>query len=110
MTNLLVGLHRLRRGEILSATRLIQVHAVDRILTLLERSDATSRRRQDVFAIERGAEAQHTGRDCPLADLVPGYRHNPEAASAALAWLERDAPELVDRKLAAAVRQLLDIQ
>ena len=37
LTNLYVGLSRLRRGEKLSAMRLIQYHAVDRILELSEK-------------------------------------------------------------------------
>ena len=63
MTNLFVGLHRELRGERLSAMRLIQVHAVDRILHVLEMSAEDGVTRQDRFAPERGVEFQHRSRE-----------------------------------------------
>ena len=102
LTDLYVGLHRDARGETLSASRLIQTHAVDRVLTIadLEAGDAG---RQDVFAVERGAERRF-GAGVPLAAMVPGYGRNREAALAILAWLEAHAD--VDATLAAAIREL----
>jgi hypothetical protein len=103
LTNLYVGLHRDARGETLSAARLIQTHAIDRVLTIAGlQADAAGR--QDVFAVERGAE-QRFGGDVPLAAMVPGYGHNREAALAILLWLEAHAE--VDPALAAAIRTLL---
>ena len=102
LTNLYVGLHRDARGETLSASRLIQTHAVDRVLTIAELR-AGGAGRQDTFAVERGAERRF-GAGVPLAAMAPGYGHNREAALAILAWLEAHAD--VDPALAAAIREL----
>ena len=105
LTNLFVGLHRDARGEVLSAFRLIQVHAVDRVLRILElTADAA---RQDLFAPERGVERRHAGLDLPLAAMVPGYGHSAAAARAVLGWLDAHCPEHVDPALRAAVEELL---
>lgn len=104
LTNLYVGLHRDARGEVLSATRLIQSHAVDRLISFLDLTTPGVAPRQDVFAIERGAELRFTPDVLPLAALVPGYGRNREAALAMLAWLEQRAE--VDQGLAAAIRAL----
>jgi len=103
LTNLYVGLHRDARGETLSAARLIQTHAVDRVLTIAD-LHAGGAGRQDVFAVERGAERRF-GAGVPLAAMVPGYGGNREAALAILAWLEAHAG--VDPALAAAIRDLV---
>jgi hypothetical protein len=102
LTNLYVGLHRDARGERLSAARLIQTHAVDRVLTIAG-LPAGGAGRQDPFAIERGVE-QRLGTDVPLAEMVPGYTRNGEAALAILAWIEAHAD--VDQTLAPAIREL----
>lgn len=106
VTNLFVGLHREARGERLAAMRLIQVHAVDRVLRILELTRGGSNR-QDLFAPERGAERQHRGEHLPLAQLAPGYEHNVRAARAVLDWLQEHCPEQLDPALLAAVEQLL---
>jgi hypothetical protein len=103
LTNLYVGLHRDARGETLSATRLIQTHAVDRVLTIAG-LNAGGTAQQDEFAVERGAERRF-GAGVPLAAMVPGYDRNREAALAILAWLEAHAG--VDPALAAAIRELV---
>lgn len=104
LTNLYVGLHRDARGERLSATRLIQLHAVDRIITMLGLTQSDAPPRQDLFVIERGAERRFGQDLLPLSAMVPGYDRNREAALAILAWLEQHAD--VDAGLAAAIRQL----
>ena len=103
LTNLYVGLHRDARGETLSAARLIQTHAVDRVLTIAG-LQAGGEDQQDVFAVERGAERRF-GDAVPLAAMVPGYARNREAARAILDWLEAHAD--VYPALAAAIRALL---
>jgi hypothetical protein len=103
LTNLYVGLHRDLRGERLSATRFIQVHAVDRLLTFLDLTAGTVAR-QDVFVVDRGAERRFGPDVMPLARFVPGYDRNRDAALAMLEWLEPRAE--VDRTLAAAIRLL----
>lgn len=102
LTNLFVGLHRDARGEILSATRLIQSHAVDRLVAFLELTTPNSPPRQDVFAIERGVERRFGSDVLPLAAFAPGYGRNRDAALAILEWLEARAH--VDDALAAAIR------
>jgi hypothetical protein len=106
LTNLYVGLHRNARGETLSANRLIQAHAVDRVLTIAG-LHAHRTGQQDVFAVERRAERQF-GDGVPLAAMVLGYYRNREAALAILAWLEAHAE--VDPALAAAIRELAEIE
>jgi hypothetical protein len=106
LTNLYVGLHRELRGERLSAMRLIQVHAVDRLHTFLELTQPAVGSRQDVFVVERGSERRFGPEVLPLATLVPGYAHNREAALAMLEWLE--ARTEVSDVLATAIRQLLE--
>jgi hypothetical protein len=104
LTNLYVGLHRDARGERLSAARLIQVHAVDRAITLLGLLGEAAGEQQDAFAVERGVERRFVAGRLPLAELMPGYERNHEAALAMLAWLEARAD--VDQRLASAVREL----
>lgn len=103
LTNLFVGLHRDARGEVLSATRLVQVHAVDRVLCLAELTRGGSR--QDPFSVERGVERQ--GTDVPLAAMAPGYGRNASAARAVLGWLQEHCPEHLDQALVSAVEDLL---
>jgi hypothetical protein len=102
VTNLYVGLHRDARGERLAATRLIQQHAVDRLLTYLELTTGTTR--QDAFVLERGAERRFGPDELPLAAMVPGYERNKHAALAILDWLEHRVD--VDPTLAAEIRRL----
>ncbi len=104
LTNLYVGLQREARGERLGAMRLIQSHAVDRLLTFLELTEHGAPPRQDPFVVERGAEKRFGAELLPLASFVPGYQRNREAATAMLVWLEARAD--VDPALAAAIRDL----
>ena len=101
LTNLYVGLHRELRGERLAAMRLIQVHAVDRLLTYIDLTGGATSEPQDPFAVERGAERRL---DAPFAELVPGYERNRDAALAMLDWLE--ARVEVNATLARKIREL----
>jgi hypothetical protein len=95
LTNLYVGLHRDARGEVLSAMRLIQVHAVDRLLAYADLVGSATP--QDVFAVERGAERRA---DLPLERMVQGYARNRESALSILDWLESQtdvSPLLAER-------------
>lgn len=105
LTNLYVGLHREARGERLAAMRLIQVHAVDRLINFLELSDTEGGKRQDLFTIERGTEKRFGPELLPLAKMVMGYTANREAAAAIFDWLE--ARVEVDPSLGEAIRRLL---
>jgi hypothetical protein len=88
ITNLYVGLHRHLRGEVLAATRLIQHHAVDRVITILELLGHATTTQQDPFAVERSVERRLAAPVLPLAELVPGYGRNAEAAAAMLGLLD----------------------
>jgi len=104
LTNLYVGLHRDHRGERLSGMRLIQVHAVDRLIGLLDVLGRAETPPQDPFAAERAVERRFDASILPLDRLVPGYDRNREAALAMLAVLEGLVP--VDARMASAIREL----
>jgi hypothetical protein len=81
---LLVGLQRWHRGEKLSAARLVQGHALDRLLELDALRHPGNGHGADPFNRERRLEAR-----CPslvevLPGLMPGYAHTPQAALAVL--------------------------
>lgn len=107
MTNLFVGLHRDARGETLSAMRLIQVHAVDRVLNVLDLTADDGSSRQDLFAPERGVEQRYRGRDLPLPEMAAGYAGNARAARAVLTWLQAHCAAHLDAALVDAVENLL---
>lgn len=90
LSNLVVGLSRLARGEVLAATRLIQGHAVDRLLQLVEALHPGGGAR-DPFVRERRFEQRHPPQVAALAAWLPGYRGNVDAARALLAALRAHA-------------------
>ncbi len=89
LTNLYVGMARVRRGEVLSGTRFIQQYAVDRVLELAPFIEAETDVTADRFANERRFEQRfpQTGQELPL--FCQGYARNRESALAILASLER---------------------
>ena len=128
VTNLFIGLHRDLRGERLAATRFVQGHAVDRLITVLDllgvgdgpapqvvsqvgslgqgdRVGAGPGQR-DPYAVERRVEQRRSARDLPLAELVPGYGagRNAAAALVVLDLLERHTR--VDPAIASRIRTL----
>jgi hypothetical protein len=103
LTNLYVGLHRDARGERLSGMRLIQVHAIDRLLTYLDLTGESVEGQRDAFAVERRAESR-LGPSFPFAQTMRGYEHNRESALAVLDWIESRAT--VSAVLAAKIREL----
>ena len=104
LTNLYVGLHRDLRGERLSGMRLIQVHALDHLISVLDLLDPAQVVRQDPFAIERAVERRLDASVLPLERLAPGYEHDSEAALAILEALEAVVP--VDARMAQAIRDI----
>jgi hypothetical protein len=105
LTNLYVGLGRDLRGETLAAMRLIQTHAVDRVLELLEHLTAAQPAPRDPFAIERRFEQRYPTFAAQAALWMQGYDRNRESARAILAFLEQHVP--VNAALAAAIRERL---
>jgi hypothetical protein len=89
LTNLYVGLGRVARGEMLSAMRLIQVHAVDRVLELLETIETPEAGQRDPFALERRFEQRYPGKVGLAAAWAQGYGRSRESALALLEFLEQ---------------------
>jgi len=107
LSNLFVGLQRWHRGERLSAARLVQVHAVDRLIeldALRSPADASSRQ-ADPFSRERRLEQRQPGLIPDLPSVMPGYDHSREAALALLDALERRGTVL-DPYMTAWIRNL----
>jgi hypothetical protein len=89
LTNLYVGVSRFHRGEKLSAMRLIQCHAVDRILELAERIEPSFSTYRDIFAPERRFERGHPSIAEALPSFMQGYESSVESARAIVIFLER---------------------
>ncbi|CAM2010638.1 hypothetical protein [Acanthopleuribacter pedis] len=87
LSNLLVGLSRECRGERLAAFKMIQVYALDHLLTLIEISGHAPAALRDPFNNDRRFEQRFP--DCPalLAQFAPGYVGNVAAAEAMLDYL-----------------------
>jgi hypothetical protein len=100
---LVVGLQRWHRGERLSAARLVQGHALDRLIELdaLRHAPAPG----DPFNRERRLEQRQPSLADELPALVPGYAATPAAAGAMLEALRRRGA-LLD---AAMVRRIDDL-
>jgi len=88
---LYVGLQRWHRGERLSAARMVQVHALDRLIELdaLRAQGPAIPGTTDPFTRERRLEQRSPGLAAELPDHMPGYGQTPRAALAILASLER---------------------
>ncbi len=108
LTNLYVGLCRLRRGEVLSASRFIQGYAVDRVLELVAQLEKESPVSRDRFANERRIEQRYPGFAAQLPDFIQGYERSIESAQAILAFLE--AHFEVNPSIAKAIRRLCESQ
>ncbi|MEO7236587.1 MAG: hypothetical protein ABIW80_14595 [Lapillicoccus sp.] len=106
VTNLYVGLHRDLRGERLTATRFVQGYVVDRWVAVLGLLGLGRGPQQDAFVVERGAERRFGPDILPLAELVPGYERNGEAAATLLRLLVTHTD--VDPAMLAALRDLAD--
>lgn len=86
LSNLLVGLQRWHRGERLSAARLVQIHAVDRLIELdaLRSPAVRESRPPDPFNRERRLEERRPELAAELSRVMPGYDRTPDAARAML--------------------------
>lgn len=99
---LFIGLQRWHRGERLSAARLIQSHAVDRLIELdALRAAIADDVSADPFNRERRLERLQPSLANELSMLVPGYARTPQAALAVLSALEHRCallnPAIVER-------------
>lgn len=104
---LYVGLQRWHRGERLSAARLVQGHALDRLIELdaLRAANDASAVSVDPFSRERRLEQRRPALAAELPRLLPGYAATPQAALAILAALER-LGAAVDPSMKSAVGEL----
>lgn len=101
LANLIVGLQRHARGETLAAMRMIQVHALDRVLEVLEvvqgaepvdaapASGGPAAR--DPFNVDRRVERRHPALAAALPGWAAGYDGTRTAALGLLAALEAAA-------------------
>jgi hypothetical protein len=87
LTNLLVGMMRYRRGERLAGARLIQVHAIDRILATLEDPNNPLQASVDPFSLDRRVEFRHPEIVDLLSNVMVDQDHLPQAALVLLAYL-----------------------
>jgi hypothetical protein len=92
LSNLIVGLGRCARGERLAAMRMVQGHALDRLLELIEQRAARTDLARDPFSIDRRIEQRRPEFAAALPVLAAGYEHTPAAALALLGELERHTP------------------
>jgi hypothetical protein len=103
LTNLYVGLCRFHRGEKLSASRLIQQCAVDRVLELAELVEKGASGGGDGFANERRFELRFPETARELPNFVQGYERSRQSARAMLDFLEEHFP--VNASIARAIRE-----
>jgi lincosamide nucleotidyltransferase B/F len=103
LTNLLIGLKRLARGEKLSAARFIQQYALDKVLVLAARLEPAQAGFPDVFSPERRFEQRFPLTAAALPAMHQGYEHTPESALAILQFLENNFA--VPEKLGLEIRQ-----
>jgi hypothetical protein len=106
LTNLYTGLGRYHRGEKLSAARLIQGYAVDRILELSAVIESPQPGHEDIFAVERRYEQRFPAIAAHLPQFVQGYERSGESARAILAFL--DAHFEVNAAIKSAILELCD--
>ncbi|HEY1013984.1 MAG TPA: hypothetical protein VGE07_14830, partial [Herpetosiphonaceae bacterium] len=104
LTNLYVGLQRLRRGELLSAARFIQGYALDRVLELMEQDAPAAAAGRDPFAPDRRCEERLPELAAELPAFAQGYARSRESAIALLEFLERRFT--VEPAMARAIRAL----
>jgi hypothetical protein len=88
LTNLYVGLLRYHRGERLSAFRLIQVHAIDRILAMSHLIYPTHTENVDMFALERRIELRHPELIEVFNTSLLGYKDIPVSAQILLDYIK----------------------
>ena len=88
LTNLYVGLGRYHRGEKLSGVRLVQGHAVDRVIELTKHLETARLFPKDSFDPQRRYEFRYPETASLLPEFIQGYGRNIESAKAILAFLD----------------------
>jgi lincosamide nucleotidyltransferase B/F len=93
LTNIYVGLQRYHRGEKLSALRLVEVHALNQILSILhliddEDTDVAS----DLFSLDRRLEKRYPEFTKKLPFMLSGYARFDRSAQTMLTFLKTIYP------------------
>jgi hypothetical protein len=88
LTNLYVGLSRYHRGEVLSAFRLIQVHSIDRILSMADKLYHPRLENEDTFGLERRIEIRHPELCTLFTRSILGYDQLPQSAKIILEFIK----------------------
>jgi hypothetical protein len=107
LSNLIVGLQRHARGEKLAAMRMIQVHALDRVLEFLELQEQGSHTAvavRDPFNVDRRVEMRSSQAARSLPVWAGGYERTVPAALALLAVLE--AQDVVPAEVSGHISRL----
>lgn len=89
LTNLYVGLGRYHRGEKFSGVRLVQGHAVDRVVELTAHIKKAASFPKDSFDPQRRYELRYPEMASRLPEFMQGYDRNIQSAKAILAFLEQ---------------------
>ncbi|MBF0543230.1 MAG: hypothetical protein HQM08_02295 [Candidatus Riflebacteria bacterium] len=88
LTNIYVGLCRYKRGEKLAGSRMIQYHAINKLLELVEFIEVGDNKHRDSFSNDRRFEIRHKTMSKSLPDFMQGYSKSYESAKAILKFLE----------------------
>jgi len=87
LTNIYIGLKRLHRGELASATTFIQVHAYQNTIVLFDVIFNKLDTYSDPYVFERRIEYRYKPAKLLLEKMRPGYLHNQLAANTILKFL-----------------------
>jgi lincosamide nucleotidyltransferase B/F len=109
LTNLLIGLKRLARGEKLSAARFVQQYALDKVVSLASSLETAQTGLVDAFSPERRFEQRFPKTAARLAAMHQGYDHTPASALAILEFLENNfaTPQALCLEIRQAALRLL---
>lgn len=105
LTNIYVGLLRLKRGEVSNASTFIQVYAYNLILPLFESIFKKDDLFEDPYQFERRIEFRFKESVSLLKDFRQGYLKNVESAQAMLDFLDKHFD--VNESFVSQIRQLI---
>lgn len=87
LSNIYIGLNRLKRGELSSATTFIQSYAFNLIIELFSVVFTPIHPNTDYFVAERRIEERYPQCKAIIKDMKKGYTHNKESANVMLNFL-----------------------
>jgi lincosamide nucleotidyltransferase B/F len=108
LSNLFVGMSRFRRGELLSAWRFVQVHALNLAIEIKQIDLPKEITAQiDPYDLDRRIELNFPESANLANEVLLGISKTPQAAQRLLDWLMRSG--FVENKLTNKVQQLIDL-